>query len=212
MFTKINMETWSRRNVFHELTVNNPICFSVSHHFDITHFFKGLKARGQKFTPSILYAFSQILNRHKEFKVGVNEKKELGYYDVLHPCHTVFHEKEEIITLLHTEFNEDFSVFLGNYNDDMQKYAHKPFEPKALSVDNIFHISNAPWLPFDSVTLSCKHQYEYYTPMFSIGKYAMDNNKVLLPVAIHANHAVVDGFHVSRFFSELQDWLHDYST
>ncbi len=208
MFTKIHMETWNRRITFQELTEKNPICFSITHHFDITNFLKNIKARGQKFTPSLLYAFSLILNRHQEFKVGVNGKKELGYYDILHPCHTVFHEKEEIITLLHTEFDKDFFVFLDNYNEDMHKYAHKPFEPKELSIENIFHISNAPWLPFSSVVLSRKHQYDYYTPMFSIGKYATENNKVLLPVAIHANHAVVDGFHVARFFSELQDWLH----
>ncbi len=207
MFTKIHMETWNRRFIYAELSHNEPLFFSLTANVDISLFMKKIRRNAAKFFPNLLFGISFILNEHQEFKMGLNETGELGFYDAIHPCHVLFHAEEEIISLCYTEFNPDPHIFFENYSQDLAKYAHKPFDPKPLNRKNIFHISNVPWLSFTSVTLRGKNHYTQLTPLFTLGKYFEDHGKLLLPIAIHANHAVVDGFHVARFYSELQLWL-----
>ncbi len=207
MFTKIDIEKWNRRRLYSVFTTTDPTFFSLTHTLDISTFLPKTKAQKEKFFPKLLFGICTVLNRHKEFKGGLNEQNEPGYYDVIHPCYTVFHPHEEIITLLCTEFHKDFSVFTENYRHDMALYGDKPFAPKELSIKNFFHISNMPWLSFNAVTLTCQRHHEQFAPMFTIGKYAQVKERISLPLAIHANHAFIDGFHVARFFHELQEWL-----
>ncbi len=201
------MDTWERKRLYTVFTENDPLSFSITHHFDITAFLRESKARGEKFFPKILHGLTGILNAHKEFKAGINAQDEPGYYDVIHPCYTVFHPEHELITLLWTEFHEDYSVFLQRYTHDMETYAHKPFEMKELSIKNFYHISNAPWLPFSNVSMYGRNKVKEFAPMFTLGKYTHEDHTTRLPFAIHANHAFIDGFHVARLFHELQEWL-----
>ncbi len=142
-----------------------------------------------------------------EFKMAKDEQGNLGYYDTIHPCYTVFHTEQEMFTLLWTEFSYDADTFLKNYNADNLEYGNKPFEQKELSKKNIFHISAMPWLSFTSARLSIQSPDDNLIPMFTIGKYFEDNGKIMLPFAIHANHAVLDGFHVGRLYQELEAYF-----
>lgn len=42
-------------------------------------------------------------------------------------------------------------------------------------------------------------------PFVTSGKKYTDGNKTLLPVTIHVNHLVADGYHLGVFFNELQE-------
>lgn len=43
------------------------------------------------------------------------------------------------------------------------------------------------------------------------GKYEAENNKLILPLTMNIHHAVADGFHISRFFNEVQKLINDIS-
>ena len=43
--------------------------------------------------------------------------------------------------------------------------------------------------------------------IFTIGKYFEQGEKILLSLAIQVHHGVCDGFHLSRFINDLQEWL-----
>ncbi|HGH4633383.1 TPA: CatA-like O-acetyltransferase, partial [Enterobacter kobei] len=45
----------------------------------------------------------------------------------------------------------------------------------------------------------------FFAPMFTLGKYYEQEGRVLLPLAVQVHHSVCDGFHVARFFNELQE-------
>ncbi len=207
MFNKISIDTWNRRQIYTFFTEHERCCFSITANVDVSIFLQNVKQNKEKFFPKLLYGISYILNQHKEFKMDKDHEGNLGYYDVIHPCFTVFHQKEEMFTLLWTEFSNDEAKFLENYNHDMALYGDKPFDIKTLNIKNFFHISAVPWLSYTSAVLNIEGQKEIFIPNFTIGKYFEENFKTLLPISVHANHATVDGFHVSRFFEELQNWI-----
>jgi chloramphenicol O-acetyltransferase type A len=51
----------------------------------------------------------------------------------------------------------------------------------------------------------------FFAPMFTLGKYDKQGEKVLLPLAVQVHHAVCDGFHVARLINELQELCDDIS-
>lgn len=49
----------------------------------------------------------------------------------------------------------------------------------------------------------------FFSPMFTLGKYNQKEEKVVLPLAVQVHHSVCDGFHLARLYNELQALCND---
>lgn len=43
----------------------------------------------------MLYYITTIVNRHVEFRMALNKNGDLGFYDEIIPCYTIFHKKQK---------------------------------------------------------------------------------------------------------------------
>lgn len=207
MFNKIDMQTWNRKESYSHYFNSVPCTYSMTVNLDITSFIKVVKVNNYKFFPVILYALSQIVNEHKEFRMDLDEDKNVGYYDYSNPCYAIFHNETETITNAWSEHTTNLEMFLQNYNDDMSKYQNDFQNSKPLIGKNYFNVSCIHWTSFTGFNLSLQKGYDFLPPIFTIGKYFSDGNEIILPLAIQVHHAVCDGFHLARFINELQDYL-----
>ncbi len=212
MFNKIDMQSWNRRESYNHYFDNVPCTYSMTVNLDVTGFLEAVRHRGLKFFPVMLFAISQIVNAHKEFRMDLDEDGCVGYYDYSNPCYAVFHDETETITNVWTEYSVDLGVFVDSYNDDMSRYKNECRSSKPLEGKNYFNVSCIPWTCFTGFNLNLQKGYEYLLPIFTIGKYFSDGEKVMLPLAIQVHHAVCDGFHVARFVNELQQYLNSFSS
>lgn len=211
MFNKINMQAWNRKESYSHYFNSVPCTYSMTVNLDITSFIKVVKANNYKFFPVILYTLSQIVNTHKEFRMDLDEDKNVGYYDYSNPCYTIFHNETETITNAWSEHTTDLELFLQRYSDDMSKYQNDFQNSKPLVGKNYFNVSCIPWTSFTGFNLNLQKDYDYLPPIFTIGKYFSEDNKIMLPLAIQVHHAVCDGFHLARFINELQDYLNTFT-
>ncbi len=90
-FTPIDRETWERKAYFDHYFSQVPCTYSAVFPLDIT----SLRQRGEKLYPAMLYAITTIVNRHREFRTAINPQGQLGFYQQMHPCYTVFHKDDE---------------------------------------------------------------------------------------------------------------------
>ena len=74
--------------------------------------------------------------------------------------------------------------------------------------DSLLFFSNIPWLSFTSIVQPTPTPADS-NPRITLGRYFCQNGKVLLPLAVLCNHALVDGLHISRFYSALDRELAD---
>lgn len=61
-----------------------------------------LRRSGKKLYPSMLYRLATVVNRHQELRMALDREGKVGFYDVVHPCYTVFHPQSESFSNLWT--------------------------------------------------------------------------------------------------------------
>lgn len=160
---------------------------------------------GLKLNPTLIYLISTVVNRHKEFRTALDERGQLGIYDLLHPCYTHMPKESDNFTNIWTEYTPVFSEFYKRFQVDVEEYgAIKAFMAKPHAPPNTFMISSLPMISFTGLNLNIPKEMDYLLPIFTLGKYFEQNGKVLLPLAIQAHHAVCDGIHLARFIDDLQ--------
>ena len=72
---------------------------------------------------------------------------------------------------------------------------------------NTFDVSCLPWVRYRSFDMHIFDSGTYLAPVVTWGKYEREGDRTVLPVSLNIHHAVADGFHLSRFFLELQELL-----
>ncbi len=203
-FEKINIENWNRKEIYLRYVNAIPCTFSMTVNIDITNFLLTVKSNNYKFFPTILHALSSVVNAQKNFRMGHDEEGSLGYYEVLHPSFTLFHDRTETFTNVWTEYSENYQEFLKKYMLDVENYQNDHINSKPQIGSNFFNVSCIPWVSFTGFNLNLQKGYNYFSPIFTMGNYSISEGKTLLPLAIQVHHATCDGFHVARLVNELQ--------
>ncbi|MCY6485497.1 type A chloramphenicol O-acetyltransferase [Clostridium aestuarii] len=204
-FNLIEKENWSRRPYFDHYMNNVRCTYSITANIDITELLIQLKKNNIKLYPALIYMAAKVINRHEEFRTCFDEDGNLGYWENMNPCFTVFHKDDETFTNIWTMYSDDFGIFYRNYIDDMKKYSDiKKISAKENEPKNTFPISCTPWVSFTGFNLNIYADGTYLLPIITYGKYFEQDGKLLLPLSLQVHHAVCDGYHTSRFFTELQ--------
>lgn len=203
-FTRVELESWPRREYFEHYFHQVPCTYSAVFSLDITR----LRRSGKKLYPSMLYRLSTVVNRHRELRMAIDGDGKVGFYDVVHPCYTIFHKESESFSNIWTEYVAEEEGFFAAYERDLAAYGKLPgMNPKPGTPPNSFPVSMVPWASFQGFNLNLQKGYDYLPPIFTMGKFEEEGGKILLPLAVQLHHAVCDGFHLCRLVNELQDLL-----
>lgn len=208
-YTKIDIESWDRRDLFKLYTTDLKIVMNMTVDIDITNLINEIKPKGLRFYPTMIWITSRLMNARDEFKYHLTEAGELIKWDYVSPSYTDFNKETEKFNKFVTEYSEDFHEFYERCVRDCEKHKNEtgflPNQPK-----NTFDISCLPWTTYKSLDLHIYGDGKSLFPIVIWGKYREENGKILLPVTAMLHHAVCDGFTVSRFFTELSDAVNEF--
>lgn len=204
-FNPIDLENWSRKPYF-EHYLNNVRCsYSMTAAIDITRLLAVSKSMGVKLYPVFLHMITTVVNRHREFRTCYAADGQLGYWDSMSPSYTIFHKDDHTFSSIWTEYEEEFQPFYRRYLEDNRLYGEvKQFAAKANEPGNCFSVSSIPWVSFTGFNLNVFNEGTYLLPIFTLGKYDRQGDKVLLPLAGQFHHAVCDGYHAGLLYQEFQ--------
>lgn len=206
MFQLIDKSTWKRTPYFNHFFNQIRCTYSITTNIEITKLMQLKEQNAINLYPLLIYIVTKAVNNHEEFRTSINNKGELGIWDVLHPCYTVFHQESETFSNIWTDWNENINIFIGNYNRDKDKYGNiEGISAKQDVPDNTFPISSLPWTTFTGFNLNIFADGSFLLPIFTYGKYIKKEGKFFIPLSIQAHHAVCDGFHTSRLINEIQE-------
>jgi len=205
MFKPIDTSSWKRKSYFDHYFNQIRCTYSITINIDITNVLSFKDRNKVKLYPLLIYVISKAVNKYEEFRTAINDRGEIGVWETLSPCYTVFHKDSESFSNIWTEWNDDLNLFLSNFEQDSKRFGQiDRIDAKPNTPANVFPISSLPWTTFTGFNLNIFADGTYLLPIFTYGKYFKDGNRYLIPLSIQVHHAVCDGFHVSRLINEIQ--------
>lgn len=205
MFKPIDTSSWKRKPYFDHYFSQIRCTYSITVNIDITNVLSFKDRNKVKLYPLLIYVISKAVNKYEEFRTAINDRGEIGVWETLSPCYTVFHKDSESFSNIWTEWNDDLNLFLSNFEQDSKRFGQiDRIDAKPNTPANVFPISSLPWTTFTGFNLNIFADGTYLLPIFTYGKYFKDGNRYLIPLSIQVHHAVCDGFHVSRLINEIQ--------
>ncbi len=205
MFKLIDTSSWKRKPYFDHYFNQIRCTYSITVNINITNVLSFKDRNKVKLYPLLIYVISKAVNKYEEFRTAINDRGEIGVWETLSPCYTVFHKDSESFSNIWTEWNDDLNLFLSNFEQDSKRFGQiDRIDAKPNTPANVFPISSLPWTTFTGFNLNIFADGTYLLPIFTYGKYFKDGNRYLIPLSIQVHHAVCDGFHVSRLINEIQ--------
>lgn len=200
-FTLIDLANWERQSYFDHYLNVVKCSYSICANVDITELYHHCKQQQIKIYPALIHLIASAVNQIEEMRIAFNRQGELGIWKTMSPCYTVFQPASKTFTNLWTPFDQDFARFHQQYLQDVAAYGEvRKFMPQENMPENTFPVSCIPWVDFTGFNLNIMDTEPYLTPIFTLGKFIRQEDKMLIPVAAQLHHATCDGWQAGVFF------------
>lgn len=205
-YTQVNLNEWSRGNLFKSYIDNMRIVMSLTVDIDVTKLITFVKKNDLKFYPTMIWIVSKIVNAHEEFKYGWDKNGNLIKWNFVSPSYVDFHEEDGNFTKLLTVFSDELFEFHNRFMDDKEiNKSKRAFVENQHN--NFFDVSCLPWIKYRHFDIHVFDEGLFLAPVITWGKYEIEQGKYSMPLSMNIHHAVADGFHLSRFFIEVQEFI-----
>ena len=208
-YTKVDIDEWSRGSLFQFYIEKMRIVMSLTVDINVAPLITYTKKNALKFYPAMIWVVSKVINSHDEFKYSWDTDGNLIRWDSISPSYTVFNRDDECFSKFVTEYTDDIFEFYQRTVDDQRKYQ----EERAIignQPQNFFDVSCLPWVKYKHFDVHVFDEGKFLAPVLTWGKYEVQNGNALMPLTMNIHHAVADGFHLSRFFNEVQELIDSY--
>lgn len=195
---KIDLANYRRRGLFEAFKDREIPFFSTTSLVDITRLHAWAKEHEYGFFVPASYLISCAVNQIPEFRQRI-VGGELYEFDVVHPGFTVLLD-DDTFSFCDAQHLDKFSAYAELARAKVTEIKRSP-DRSTGEKHQMFFITSLPWFSFTSVTHPSDRQYGSI-PIVTLGKYFLQEQRLLIPVGIQVHHAIVDGIHVGRFYEQ----------
>lgn len=202
----IDKNTWNRKQHFNHFNALSDPYFAVTVPFNVTKAYQFSKENDISFFGKYLHDCMKALNSIENFKYRI-ENDEIVVHDVIHASATLMRSDNTFgFSFIH--FDDDLGVFINNINEEKKRIEKTgDLYPPKNTIDCIY-CSAMPWVNFSGHKEPVSGQNES-VPKLAFSKAEKQKGQLIMNVAISANHALVDGYHVGLFSDAFQNNLNN---
>ena len=204
-YKTVNLDVWKRGKLFNFYIGRLRNVMSLTADINVTPLVTFIRTHNMKFYPAMLWAVSKAINKRDEFKYGWDHAGNLIRWDYVSPYYADFHKDDEQFVKLVTEYTDNIFDFHARFLEDRERYKSLRAFDLADIPANTFDASCLPWIKYKSFDIHVFDEGKYLAPVVTWGKYETENGKAVLPLSMNIHHAVADGWHLSRFFADIQE-------
>lgn len=201
----IQIDSWKRKAQFNFFKdFGNPF-FSLVSNIECTESVDYCKENKISFFLWYLHHSMKAANEIEEFKYRY-DGSEVVVYDKVNATPTIA-RADETFGFSYIEYVDDFEKFNRLAIIEIERVKNEVGLKPATDNENVIHCSSIPWLSFTGISHPLSMKVYDSCPKISFGKTFAQDHKTMMPVSVHANHALMDGLHVSRFFEKFEYYL-----
>ncbi len=202
----IDIDSWHRRELFDFfIKYANPY-FNVCTNVDVTRLLALVRSRsGLRMSSAIHYFGLRAANDVEQFRYRLQDEK-IIVYDVIHGGTTVL-LANETFSYAYFEYDPDFNTFVKAMDQSVDELRNGDGRLKPTMRDDLIYHTTLPWFSFTSFSHARTPGRGDSVPRLVFGKFFNEGERVMMPISIEVHHALVDGLHVGRFLSNLEEAL-----
>ncbi len=201
----LNLETWSRRELFDFfINYDNPY-FNVCVQVDVTRLLDLVRARSIKFSLAIHYFVLRCANETDSFRYRLQDGK-VVVYEVINGGTTVLLPNESF-AYAYFDYQRNFETFISGMATAVEEIRSSTGPLKPTMRDDVIYHTTLPWISFTSFAHARTKGRGDSIPRIVFGKFSKDGQRTIMPLSIEVHHALMDGLHVGRYLSRLEEAL-----
>ena len=201
----LDMETWPRREHFKLFNAYEHPHFGITANVDLTAFYPVVKQRCISFTVAMVYVISRASNAIAEFRYRIRAGQVVEH-EIVHPSFTILVD-EDVFSFCTIDYVEDFPEFAAiaaKGIEDVKEHLTLEDEPGR---DDLLFMTAIPWVSFTSYRAPMPLHPGDSIPRYAWGKFFQDGDSLKMPLFVEVHHALIDGAHVGKFYTAVQDYL-----
>lgn len=201
----LDMERFPRREHFAYFSGLAYPYVGTTANVDITEVLQKIKREKLPFFLTVCYCAARAANRVPELRQRIREGR-IVEYDRCRVSHTVALE-DGTFCYCTLEDEPDLYAYLdaGRQAQEAAKRQASIAEDPEESLEKFF-VSSLPWLSYTALVQPVPSPADS-NPRITFGKYFSQGERVLLPVSLLCNHALVDGRHIAAFYQAMDEEL-----
>lgn len=207
MKREIDISTWKRREHFEVFESFDEPLFGITVRLECSSAYKKAKELGYPFSLYYLYLSMKAANEIEEFRYRIEDDR-VYCYDSVGAGPTIF-RKDETYGCGYMPYNVDIAEFMKQATTEVERVKAERGLKFTYAGEDIIHYSTLPWADFTSVNHARILSRGRSIPKITFGKITRDGEKMWMPVDVHVNHALMDGFHVGKFIERFQELLNE---
>ncbi len=207
MKRRIDTQNWKRKEHYEFFKDFDEPFLGVVTEIDCTKAYNKNDWEGESFFLYYLYKATMAANEVEEFRYRI-EDNNLVCYDKIHASSTIGRD-DETFAYSFIEFDNDYEQFKVNAKKEIEAVKNSTglrLNEDAKRIDTI-HFTALPWMKITGLSHPRNFKYNDSVPKISFGSYFRTKYGKNMSVAIHANHALVDGYHVAKFVKIFQELM-----
>jgi chloramphenicol O-acetyltransferase type A len=205
MMKYLDLANWSRRELFEFfIDYSNPY-FNICTRVDVTNLVTLVREREIKISLALHYFALRIANEIEPFRYRLKDRQ-VVVYDVVNGGTTVLLPNESF-SYAYFDYQRDFEKFVGDMGKAVEELRTGSGALKPTMRDDVIYHTSLPWISFTSFAHARNKGRGESIPRFVFGKFTQENERLMMPISVEVHHALMDGLHVGRFFSQLEEAL-----
>jgi chloramphenicol O-acetyltransferase type A len=201
-----DIDSWERKEHFQFFKDFEEPFFGLTFNADVTGLYTYVNKENFSFFTAYLHAALTAANDIMEFRLRIRPDDTLVLHNSIGASPTVY-RPDGTFGFAHINYRSDFLEFAHHLKRETEKVKAAKGLVSQEKDDNTIHISALPWIKFTSISHARNFKYKESIPKISFGKMFDDGTQKLMPVSVHVNHAVMDGYHISMFIEKFQQQL-----
>jgi chloramphenicol O-acetyltransferase type A len=201
----IPLSTWKRREHFKIYRAFSQPHFAMCTNVDVTSLYTFVKERGDSFTVAVTYVLARVANDIPEFRFRIRGE-EVVEHEVVHPSTTILAEGD-LFSFCTVYYSEDYAGFSASAAERIAYVKKNPTLKDEPGLDNLLFMTSIPWVSFTSFMHPLSSIPPDSVPRFAWGKWFEEGSSLKMPLAVQVHHALMDGFHVGKFYAAVQEYL-----
>jgi len=204
----LDLETWHRRELF-EFFIGyaNPY-FNVCTKLEVTALLAFVRSRqGLRVSSAIHYFGLLVANEIEPFRYRLKDRNVI-VYDVINGGTTVLLPNESF-AYAYFDYHQNFDEFVAGMDKAVDDIRNDTGPLKPTMRDDLIYHTTLPWISFTSFAHARTPGRGDSVPRFVFGKFTKENERTMMPFSVEVHHALVDGLHVGRYLSRLEEAFAD---